>query len=428
MVDRIYCIPDTNMLLHFQTFDEVDWPGKLGATNVCIVITAVVLRELDKHKSNPINSQRQKRARMLLGKLRDYLKSSGAGEEKIVRSHVTLIDMPLEPHVDWAKLRLDPEVNDDRLLAATIQFAVEHPNDTVIMVSNDFGVLRKAAALSIANIDPDGLIENHEFSTDEQKAIGRLQKRVKELEQRQPHINIGFEDGSTHVSLRRLPRPSPKTNWRSDNTIEEEVDLEIRSCRKLANPTLHLYGKEHFESYFDTVGRYGEDLRAFFRQQRCLEAGWRIQFSVMIENVGSAPANDVRVSVFLPQDWVAVPAKDFDQFSNPTRPNRPHIPKPPTPFSGLFAGASPPIFSSQLFLPRLEALDSPRLSIPRSGVSKGEVWLEHPKLRAKETWTSAEVIVFAPPFTGQGIELGWTIHVDEYTEPEKGKLQIVFSD
>ncbi len=215
---------------------------------------------------------------------------------------------------------------------------------------------------------------------------------------------------------------------RSDNTIEEEVNLEIRTCRRLADPTLHLYGKEHFEPYFDAVGRYGENLRAFFRQQRCLQAGWRIQFSVMIENVGSAPANDVRVSVFLPQDWVAIPAKEFDQLSSPTRPNRPRTPKPPSPSSELFAGASPLIFSSQIFPPRLEALDSPRPSIPRSGIRNGNVWLKHPKLRAKETWTSAEVIVFAPPFTGRGIKLGWTIHADEYTEPEKGKLQIVLNN
>ncbi len=59
---------DTNVLLHYRSFDEVDWPGQLGATAVTLVFAPVVLTELDRHKWS--GSRREKaRAKSTLKKL-----------------------------------------------------------------------------------------------------------------------------------------------------------------------------------------------------------------------------------------------------------------------------------------------------------------------------------------------------------------------
>jgi len=51
MDNPTYCFIDTNVLIHGKTFDELDWPEIVGASEVCLVLATVVLKELDKHKN-----------------------------------------------------------------------------------------------------------------------------------------------------------------------------------------------------------------------------------------------------------------------------------------------------------------------------------------------------------------------------------------
>ena len=65
--DLAYCLLDTNILLHCRTFDEVEWewPDLLGVADVCLVLAPIVVKELEKHRSEPKNDWLQTRARTL---------------------------------------------------------------------------------------------------------------------------------------------------------------------------------------------------------------------------------------------------------------------------------------------------------------------------------------------------------------------------
>lgn len=63
-----FVFDDTNVLLHYQFFDEVDWHSQLGVTSVTLVFAPVVLAELDRHKWS--GSRREKaRATSVLKKI-----------------------------------------------------------------------------------------------------------------------------------------------------------------------------------------------------------------------------------------------------------------------------------------------------------------------------------------------------------------------
>ena len=63
-----FVFDDTNVLLHYQFFDEVDWHTQLGVTSVTLVFAPVVLSELDRHKWS--GSRREKaRAKSVLKKI-----------------------------------------------------------------------------------------------------------------------------------------------------------------------------------------------------------------------------------------------------------------------------------------------------------------------------------------------------------------------
>jgi predicted ribonuclease YlaK len=151
---HIYCFLDTNILMEFQTFDEVEWPQLLNAQRVCLVLAPIVVYELDKHKSDYSNSRRQKRARMLLSKLNKLLDTERpTGELPQVRRNVTLMTLK-EPLIDWRAEGLDSNVPDDRFIGSILDFRREHPSEAVCLLSDDSGPRFKAKTYNITAFAP----------------------------------------------------------------------------------------------------------------------------------------------------------------------------------------------------------------------------------------------------------------------------------
>ena len=64
----VFTFIDTNVLLHYDFFADVDWAAQLGVDDVKLVFAPVVLSELDRHKWS--GSRREKaRAKAVLKKL-----------------------------------------------------------------------------------------------------------------------------------------------------------------------------------------------------------------------------------------------------------------------------------------------------------------------------------------------------------------------
>ena len=123
--DALYCFFDTNILLHFTTFDEVDWLKFLNAPQVYLILTRPVLRELDKFKDDRTVGWRRNRARMLQSKIDGLLPPSSTEVPVPIKDSVDtvfLLDIPREPDAEWIrKHALDPEVTDDRILACILR-------------------------------------------------------------------------------------------------------------------------------------------------------------------------------------------------------------------------------------------------------------------------------------------------------------------
>src|SRR5260370_7971991 len=127
-VPYVYCFLDTNILLEFETFDDVEWPQALNAKQVCLVLAPVVISELDKHKTDYNNARRQKRARMLLPKITKLTEGETIADAlPQVRHNVTLLVLPNEPLIDWKPEHLNPTVNDNTLIARILEFIQNLP-------------------------------------------------------------------------------------------------------------------------------------------------------------------------------------------------------------------------------------------------------------------------------------------------------------
>ena len=66
---QLFTFIDTNVLLHYRFFDEVNWAAQVGADEVTLVFAPVVFDELDKKKWSGTHKQK-KRADAVLKRIK----------------------------------------------------------------------------------------------------------------------------------------------------------------------------------------------------------------------------------------------------------------------------------------------------------------------------------------------------------------------
>src|SRR5438105_35064 len=63
---------DTNIYLHYQPFEQIDWRKLLKSRCITLCVPAVVVSELDKHKDEHRTRRIRKRAGAVSAKLFEY--------------------------------------------------------------------------------------------------------------------------------------------------------------------------------------------------------------------------------------------------------------------------------------------------------------------------------------------------------------------
>jgi len=136
----LYCFLDTNIFLEFRPLKDIPWSKELNSTEVCLVVTSVVMRELDKHKSSSI----RRKSRRAQDALR-FLENADVKSVSEISKNVGLQFVRHEPKQTTLEANnLTTSVPDDLLIARAIEFATLNESDTVAVVSGDYGVRLKA--------------------------------------------------------------------------------------------------------------------------------------------------------------------------------------------------------------------------------------------------------------------------------------------
>ena len=130
---------DTNVLLHFQPPDQVDWPAVVGTPEVRLVLPLRVVEELDEKKYTARDNLAD-RARRLLSQLRTQLAPSTGGPTPL-RENVT-IEVPLDDSPRRRTLDADQEI-----LATCRELQSGGQGVTLVtLVTDDTGMTLRAAA------------------------------------------------------------------------------------------------------------------------------------------------------------------------------------------------------------------------------------------------------------------------------------------
>jgi len=191
---------DTMVYLHYKPLDQIDWPSVVDADRVSIVVPPVTIRELQRRKDSGSNSGLRERAAR---SIRLVFKSVGlSGACVPVRKNVTIRVEDREPSIDYDSHGLAREVRDDQLIASMLTWKHEHPEESVVLATEDYGLLLsiKAGRQSIAAIR---LPEELKLPTEPdpaQKEIRNLKRKVVELQSQRPEVSVAFAGREQRVS------------------------------------------------------------------------------------------------------------------------------------------------------------------------------------------------------------------------------------
>lgn len=348
---------DTNVYLHYQSFEQVDWRRLLSTERVTLHVPAVIVNELDKHKDEHPIRRIRKRAANVSAKLFEYFES----QKPDVRPGVTLKFSPFDPQVDFTRHNLNPVRQDDQLLAAVLQLLEQQPGVQAVVVTNDFNLLMKAKSLGIeARRMPDMFKLPEEPDAEEKRNRELMEELNRVRKAAAPNLRICFgstgEDhcafklafpegilspiilGLQYFLLKQRYPPVPPPDKVISFSGREKSTKAAGEHKQLEQATETLATFNEMMSQFHPleVERYNRELKDFFsayeqylRDSIEYKNRWTrtLRLEVQLVNDGTYPAEDIDVALDFPEGVTLLA-----EGSLPPPPVEPLPPSPPQTF------------------------------------------------------------------------------------------------
>jgi PIN domain len=145
-------IPDTNALLHNPDLEDWSYPE---ISKFTIVIVPTVPRELDSLKINHRNDNVRQKAEGLIRRMTEYQRRGQITTGVVLRKNKSTIRAcPVEPDVKSILSWLDPNNDDDRIIASSIDVMRTNLNSPLLLVTRDANLRIKAEHARIPCVDP----------------------------------------------------------------------------------------------------------------------------------------------------------------------------------------------------------------------------------------------------------------------------------
>lgn len=384
---------DTNIALHYQRLDQIDWADVTGHKYAEIVVSSVVLSELDKHKTDNFSKKLRKRAAEYSAWLLEKFSNPS------LNRNVSLIFRPNEPMLDFVEHQLDGTILDDRLIATVIEFEDEFPERPVVVITADVGLILKLKmrGISVSSL-PDKFRLVEEPDADEAE-LKNLRSQLARYANRMPRLALSFEGGE------------PVLEVAASNFIPKESFIADKmAAMKAKRPLLYNSGLERYyaeyENYLEEFYDYG------------VRNSIQITLPLILSNLeGTAPATGIDVVLKAPEGTTFINTRT----NRPTVPTAPEKPSSPfhVPFDRNAAFISPRIPDLRQIM-RENASDQPRLTL-----SDNSAQFFVPSLKHKQTTALLPIFLdYGAVENLRGITLSFEIHAHEILDPVHQQLHL----
>ena len=205
---------DTNFVLHFRDPAELPWGELVRPGDIALVAGRTLQREINDHAYNQ-RGRRQQRAKAWAGRFADAaeggsaleLRPRGAGGPRVT---LALYHRPTAwPLPD----DIDPNVPDDLIVADALAYAQARPDESVVVLTNDSGMIATAGLVGLSVRRPGNDWALPPEQSAEQREIAKLRAENDALKRQSPRLELTLSDETrpfgAHTTLsatRRWPR------------------------------------------------------------------------------------------------------------------------------------------------------------------------------------------------------------------------------
>lgn len=272
---------DTNYFLHYPPCNEIDWKRLAEDDEVTLLVTSVVLRELNEKKDGKnANRTIQQRAADRLRYLGNLLKTSTS---TLITEGILLTAIAFEPSIDFKEFRLSMNLNDDWLLAHIIDFRSHTTAAEIILITEDLGLRLKAIEHKIPVKEPP--YEQRLQDKPDEVVLQNLalRKEIEEIKSARPILTLLFSDKKKVVIPKREI---------IDPLISFDHKTWIDATQKFARPG-YRFNNTNFpnQSYETQLNTYKEVVTQTFR----------VDF--VLSNQGKMPADDIDIFLEFPEGF-----------------------------------------------------------------------------------------------------------------------------
>lgn len=438
---------DTNIFLHYKSFDEINWLNIIDADRIEIRVPSVVISELDKHKYSSSSKLRNKAGRVIK-KLHQLI------DNGLTTNLKPNIDITFEINDDIANyesLGLNPNSQDDRLLASILSYQEANTEVSIVLIAADLGIRLKAKVHQIEAISlPDELKLSVELDQSE-KYIKQLERELLELKRITPDLKLCFSDDSNKLKL-DLKEGMP-SNFDIAETVNKSVQNikekypklpEPESVAQAPKPSKILLSNDHFGSdkpeilphevldynkYLDGFyEQYEQYLREYINWRDVLSRSYLVEICII--NDGTCSAQDIDIHMHFPDGFTLSEISDF--------PKKPEEPKPcsqPVPRTREDRIRKLSVAMPQISIPKiplsahLQDRTSPNVSssdIRRTNSYDVNIHVLKLKQNTSESF-DLMILIFESSDLVSRFHIDYKINAENVPKPVIGKLHVMFA-
>jgi len=190
----IFLFVDTNFFLQLKVAKEIPWSGVSRNGSIILIVPRAVQKEIGRLKSDG-NSRRSKRDRTASALLMRIAQSPG--EAELVQPQGPEVQLRLAQRIPAnpaANPELDANSTDDRIIGEVLSFQAAHPGNDVRFLTTDSDQVVSAKHFGITFLAVPADWHLPPESDERDKRIEEQRRRIAELEETEPRLEIGVYD------------------------------------------------------------------------------------------------------------------------------------------------------------------------------------------------------------------------------------------
>ncbi|MBC8481631.1 MAG: hypothetical protein H8D47_03095 [Planctomycetes bacterium] len=316
--EQLTVFPDTNILLHYPPFDQIDWLEWCNCKSIKIILCLQVVDELDSKKDDPSLGERAKK---VIKKIKELISQNGGN----IKDNIVL-----EMHSkDLNNANISA---DETIIQQIMDYKSSHNNKEICIMSEDLGMQIRCRD-RVEAIEPDKRQRLSDPSSELQKENIQLKNTIQKIKNSVPELSLRFCDNDDYSHKQYiLCQPSEIRSEKIAKALEklrkkystnflqnaETNRIPIFKLSQIEESEYERYDKE-IENFFANIEQY------FHKRHGFINTFHRtISLELEIRNIGGKPAEDVDLLIHFPNGFKMYTEKD-----RPCSPVKPMPPKKP---------------------------------------------------------------------------------------------------